>query len=309
MELNAFKKLLDKKLTGSITVEENELLERFEYHFENKTQVFESDEDRKRVKAKIFKSIELKPKNQKSNDAWRIAASIAIIFGISASIWFGVDQFSEPELLSFKTESGQQSEIELSDGTKVILNGSSILSYPESFDADHRQVSIQGEAWFHVAKDESRPFLVITQGVSTTVLGTQFTVKSYQSDSSVSVSLLEGSVRVEGIGQSKIIKPGVSASFDLKDQLVTFSEFDSLDVISWMSQSVVFKETPFDEIALTMHRQFGIQIKWSDSELSDFTMSGQFENAQAETILSAMAALKGLEYKMENDSTATFSKP
>src|SRR5690606_22131597 len=97
----------------------------------------------------------------------------------------------------------------LEDGTKVWLNSSSKISYPKKFSTGSRKVTLYGEAYFDVAKDKNRPFLIETNGTEIRVLGTSFNVNAY--NETVSTTLVEGSLKVSNGTHSSTLKPGQEA--------------------------------------------------------------------------------------------------
>ena len=130
-------------------------------------------------------------------------AAAILILVVSTSIltyWYAQPEqaefLSENVMNTLYTPAGQRAQLVLQDGTEVWLNAKSKLIYPASFTDDKRNVTIEGEAFFKVAKDPSRPFIVSTHDVDMEVLGTQFNVCSYPATGYVQTSLLEGSVRV-----------------------------------------------------------------------------------------------------------------
>lgn len=130
------------------------------------------------------------------------AAAILILVVSTSILTYWYTQPEQAEFLSenvmntLYTPAGQRAQLVLQDGTEVWLNAKSKLIYPARFTDDKRNVTIEGEAFFKVAKDPSRPFIVSTHDVDMEVLGTQFNVCSYPATGYVQTSLLEGSVRV-----------------------------------------------------------------------------------------------------------------
>ncbi len=123
----------------------------------------------------------------------------------------------------------------LSDGSKVWLNNESSLKYPIAFIGNERRVEITGEAYFEVAKDATKKFIVSGNGVTTEVLGTHFNVNAYEGESSIKVTLLEGSVRVQSSvvsRESVVIKPGQQAR-EVNGELSIVNNIDVDEVMAW----------------------------------------------------------------------------
>ena len=130
-----------------------------------------------------------------------VAASIALLVGLSFSVWLSAYYRSDGNYLAaeavFIVPSGQKSQLILPDGTKVWMNSDSKLTYPVDFSKKRRLVKLEGEAYFDVVHDENNKFIVNTGTVNVLVHGTSFSVTDYPTDSFISVALEKGSVSVE----------------------------------------------------------------------------------------------------------------
>ncbi|MGE8423797.1 MAG: FecR domain-containing protein, partial [Sphingobacterium siyangense] len=145
----------------------------------------------------------------------------------------------------------------LEDGTKVWLNSLTQLSYPTHFEADQRQVTLTGEAYFKVAKDASRPFRIHANGTTIEVLGTTFNDNAYQNE--VSTSLVEGSVKVLKEGKQTIIKPGEQATTLANDIQVKVS--DIVKNTAWQREEFYFDGSNFNDITQQIARWYNVEFK------------------------------------------------
>ena len=117
------------------------------------------------------------------------------------------DQSAMPSVILMTTPRGKDCHLTLADGTRVWMNADSQLEFPEQFNGTRRTVRLHGEAYFEVAKDRRHPFVVETDYLTTTVLGTSFNVRAY-SQNDASVALVEGSVSVKSGRENMLLKPG-----------------------------------------------------------------------------------------------------
>lgn len=143
---------------------------------------------------------------------------------------------------------GQTYQVELSDGTLVTLNAESELVFPSQFEADRRCVTLRGEAFFRVARDESRPFVVETEQLSVQVLGTTFNVSCYSSDPIVRTTLVEGSVKVEQAGNSQIIRPSEQYQYNKETQKKSIEVVDTRLYTSWVNNEYIFRNATLEDI-------------------------------------------------------------
>lgn len=143
---------------------------------------------------------------------------------------------------------GQTYQVELSDGTLVTLNAESELIFPSKFDADQRNVTLLGEAFFQVARDEKRPFIVHTEQLNVHVLGTTFNVSCYGNDPFVRTTLVQGSVSIEQQGENKIIQPSEQYKYNKKTNEKSVETVDTDLYTSWVNNEYIFKNATLEEI-------------------------------------------------------------
>ncbi len=160
----------------------------------------------------------------------------------------------------------------LSDGTKVWLNADSQLSYPSRFTGKERIVTLRGEAFFEVAKNEAYPFVVQTEQLSTKVLGTEFNVRNY-SASDTHVTLLTGSVEVRNanLSQTAVIQPGQDAhltageSFEVK-------EVDTDAYCLWRTGKFYFDDVTMLEVAKELGRWYNVDVMFNNRRAMGLTV-------------------------------------
>ena len=162
---------------------------------------------------------------------------------------------------------GKMFKLILSDGTEVYLNAGSRLIYPTKFVRKERNVTLEGEAYFKVAKDKERPFIVQAGGIQTRVLGTEFNISSY-SASDVHVTLIEGSVQVEASGQSKVITPGQDLCVR-KDGSVSIKEVDLHSYIYWRDGYFYFDNQPLNEVLQSIGRWYNVGVEFRNIQAMD----------------------------------------
>ena len=169
------------------------------------------------------------------------------------------------ESMSLETPKSATYQILLEDGTKVWLNASSKLIFPNKFNTDVRQVSLEGEAYFEVAKDPNRPFRIQSRGTAIEVLGTSFNLKAY--DEAVSTSLIEGSVKINNGKQEALLTPGQEASTQ-KDKIV-ITESDLQERLAWKRGEFYFDghniKTVLQQISIWYNISFADDILFTEN--------------------------------------------
>jgi len=229
---------------------------------------------------------------------------------------------------------GSKSKIELPDGTQVWINSGTKLSYGNSFTGKSREVMLDGEAYFDVVKDPTRPFIVHTDGIDIRVLGTVFNVKAYHKESTIEATLLHGSIQVTRTNQPDapkvMLKPHEKLVFNKLERSIpddaasinplgTTSDARMTDLsrrainieplaktksdsalreIAWVYNRLVFEDEPFDKIATRMERWFNVDIEIKNDKLKNVTITGSFQNETIEEALKVLQYIVSFRYKI-----------
>jgi len=158
------------------------------------------------------------------------------------------------------TPNGGQYKVVLSDGTRVWLNAASSLAYQAVFNGNKREVVLTGEAYFEVAKDEEKPFLVTVNDMQVQVLGTHFNVKAYANDKHIMTTLLEGAVRVKKGAGSVMLLPGQQASLDKQEGVLRSAAGDPELALAWKNGLLAFKNDALRDVMHTISRWYDVEV-------------------------------------------------
>lgn len=166
---------------------------------------------------------------------------------------------------TLSTPRGKQFKVVLEDGTEVWLNAESKLHYPQRFAEDERRVELEGEAFFHVAKDAARPFIVQSGTAETRVLGTEFNFRSYPQESR-HVTLVSGSVIVSDSRKENNLqlKPGEDVTLDENDGLLVPRKADVNEFTAWKEDLFCFREEKLIDIMKAIGRWYNLEIVFTD---------------------------------------------
>lgn len=205
---------------------------------------------------------------------------------------------------------GVKSNLTLQDGSKVILNSGSSLTYIKNFESHQRVLELRGEAFFEVAKDESRPFMVKTGPVTTTALGTSFNIKAYESES-IDITLLTGLVAIdhESISSKTVnLKKGEGLRIDLDDDGMKKVAFNGDKVLAWTKKTIVFDQTPMPEIKRVLENWYGVKITFSNLPKKDLELSGRFHDQTLKNVLEGLSYSARFEFNIEKDQVTLVFK-
>lgn len=212
----------------------------------------------------------------------------------------GIDELQYHELIIPK---GKSFSLVLSDGTKVWVNAESSIRYPVEFASNQREVIVEGEAFFDVVKDKSRPFIVKTADYSIRVLGTKFNVKSYKDENVVATTLVSGSISIpSGFAEEKVIAPGEQFRFNREDKTVAIERVDTELYTSWINSSIKLNGTPLNEIVLQLKRRYDVQFVFEDEDLKDSTFTGVIPlNENLSVILNMFSKVSSVQFRVEDN--------
>lgn len=215
---------------------------------------------------------------------------------------------------AFTTKKGQRAVIRLADGTQVHLNVDSRLTLSaEAFATGPREVHLEGEAYFEVAGDTGRPFIVHSKGATAEVLGTAFDVKAYADDNEVQVAVTEGKVALRpvqhgGMRDTVLLQPhhlGVVAGQQVQ---AVHRGVDLSEQLAWKEGRLVFKDAPFRKVTQKLARWYDLRVESGVTPTEVDRLNATFDDESLGEALRAVAT--ALDLKYERDGRAvTFFRP
>lgn len=220
----------------------------------------------------------------------------------------GMPEEKQEEWNKVVTSVGGEYVVELSDGTRVWLNANTMFDFPVDFVRQERVVKLRGEAYFEVAKDAKRPFIVETEGTRTRVLGTSFNVKAYPDERYERTTLLEGSVEItlaESTGTPSprmVLEPGMQARWETGSRSLSVRAVDAEDAIAWRRGEFLFTEEDIQVVLQTLSRWYGVEFVSTDEKLETYTFSGMMskDDKLGET-LEILTLAGGPAFRIEGD--------
>jgi len=232
-------------------------------------------------------------------ESLKIAAAISVLLVSALYISNNVGK-SAPvlEMNKIVVPPGQRANLTLSDGTNVWLNACSEMTYPASFSEDIRRVSLKGEAYFDVRKDEEHPFVVRTRFGEVTVLGTAFNINAYNDADACYTTLVYGKVNFSTPDQNTItLAPGeqaVVSSRGIEKRAVDVNEY-----IGWAQGVYVFNNKRLGDIMKTFERWYDVHVYYEKESLRDLTYSGDLQRyGTINTFLNALELTGDIYYRI-----------
>lgn len=193
----------------------------------------------------------------------------------------------------------------LPDGSSIMLNSNTTLKFPDKFEKDVREVSIFGEAFFEVTPDPNRPFIIHANGMDIRVLGTSFNVEAYPGNDFVKVTVNTGKVSVYPTGTayadiikgSQLLTAGETATFSPKTGVILKSVNDDLNVLSWKTGVLTFKEARLSEVLKAFEEKYQKQFVIDDSTILDQRLTARFENESLNDALETLSLIFNVKFE------------
>ncbi len=243
---------------------------------------------------------------------WRYAAVAIILVGVALTAYKGGQQQLKSEFASITMEAPHGSNIKttLPDGTDVWLNAGSRISYSQGFGVDDRRVAISGEGYFEVKRNEQLPFVVSSENIQVTVLGTKFNFSDYADDDYAVVALTEGRVRMQSVREQEdcIISPDQRVIYDKRTGSMTTEQCTAADARLWTDNSLVLDGETFEQAVRKMERAFRVSITITNDSIRHLHFHGRF-NANEQTIdevLSDLSLTGKFRYKTSGKSITIY---
>jgi ferric-dicitrate binding protein FerR (iron transport regulator) len=229
---------------------------------------------------------------------WYWSAAAVIVFSIALGFF---SFFNKSEKLELATRYGEIKKNNLPDGTQVVLNANSTLTFGDKWkEGKDREVWIKGEAFFYVKKTpEHNKFIVHTDAFDIEVTGTSFNVINENGNSSI--ILKEGSVKIHRAGEKEILmQPGDLVEYG--NHRIEKKEVSKQDYMAWTENKLVFNNTPISEVANIIKKHYGIEVKLAEDDMAQKTITGIMPNDNLDVLLQSLNATQEFKVLKNGDS-------
>lgn len=234
----------------------------------------------------------------------QIAASLFFILMGAWSLKLYHENVQIKQLVSqdvvFNSGETGHSQILLPDGTTVLLNAKSTLSYQQDFGYKNREVKILGEGLFKVQRDSTKEFIVRTGFMNITVLGTTFNVCAYENQNIVEMSLIEGSVKVSSEKNPTdfiYVKPNEKVTYDKGSGKLNLERCPAKSAIAWSQKELVFQNTRLEDVFSALENKFHVDFRIDSNTLLNDRYTGVFDDKDIDNILGVLQYHYHFTYK------------
>jgi ferric-dicitrate binding protein FerR (iron transport regulator) len=220
--------------------------------------------------------------------------------------YFGIREFNNNvKWARVETPYGKTEQYTLADGTTVWLNAGSSLEYPVRFRGEQREVKLRGEGFFKVTPNEHKPFVVISNHLRTTVLGTEFNVKAYDNQRNESVTVLSGEVNVVCAGGDiHHLTPNNHLTYWTEGGDTEIVDEDAASIMGWVSDGLVFENSTIEDILCGIQRKYSdLKVVVDSTKLTNTVYRMQFTHDESlEHVLDVVHKVTGIEYTLNGDT-------
>ena len=264
----------------------------------------------KKMQEQIRKNIRMK---KLKRICFRVAAvliPVVLIVGLYIQLNSKVDLFGTSEYEEVVVDKGERIQIMFQDGTKVYINSDSKLRYPKKFALNTREVFLEGEAYFVVAKNKNRPFIVNLNGPAIHVLGTSFNVQDYPENKDIVVCLDEGNINLTLPTEKKYpVQPGERLVYNKENKQCIISKMNDMQRLSmWKQNVIVFKDTPLPEVIKVLNRWYDVGFKVEDEQALKYVYTLTSDNTLLEKVLMDLEKIAPVKFEYNEDKKEVIVK-
>jgi transmembrane sensor len=200
---------------------------------------------------------------------------------------------------------GVRDSVTLADGTRIVIGPLSSVTIPADYGVNSRSVQVRGDAWFDVVHDERKPFTVHAGNAAIVDVGTRFAVSS-DAAAGVVVSVTEGAVSLSQLnspaGQGVILQAGDNGRLEPDGRVVSGKGKVTADDLAWRDGRLVFREAELAEVAGSMRKWYGIEMKIADKSLNNRHLTATFNGESADRVLETIKLALGAEIERHGDT-------
>lgn len=238
----------------------------------------------------------------------RYAAVIIPLLILGAGVYYTVHKINNRfNYITYNAPMGVRSKINLSDGSTIWLQPNSQLKYPKSFNGDKREVFFFGQGYFQISKNAEKPFIVHTNQMDVTVLGTQFYIKANNSDTDIETGLISGSVEVSAKNLNRVLKPNDIVTYSKTNN--AFSEFRSIadNTYQWKNGSLVFDNCELETVLKDLADWYNLDLNISPRVDINTNITLTIREESVFEIMEILKMVVPIDYKIDKDEVEIYS--
>ncbi|MGL1885930.1 MAG: FecR family protein [Reichenbachiella sp.] len=220
---------------------------------------------------------------------YKVAAVLLMGIGIGLVSYY---ELTKEVLISINTGENEKTHVELADGTRIVVNENTIFKYPKEFGEDRRRVFLNGQAYFDVERDESRPFKIVGRGSVVTVLGTSFDLNTTKEYTDLNVVSGKVEIKDKATQKKEVLVKNQRAIVENND-IKLYEELNE-NKMAWRKADLNFKSTPISEVAMVLENHFDVKILVAD-QIKSCLITSQMAQMDLDEILEVLGLIANIK--------------
>lgn len=314
-ELKEFWQLLSELSENDLMTEELKALWDDSQNITENTRVTQKGKHLARILKKEKEGqIDFEKIHRRNNKKWvwaRIAAIFLVIVSLATFLLLRTSKNTKDEIATVPDSTNSvfasHKILTLPDGTKVTVNLNTKLEFPKEFTGNTRDVYLSGEAFFDVAHDSTKPFLVHTGLYTTRVLGTKFNINAYPGNNQITVTVSQGKVQVED--KQAVIKtllPSDQLVIEKSTGIASHQKVDIIQATEWKDEDLVFDNISFEDAAMVISKRYNVSIEFNNESIRQCRFTSTFFSSNGlDQVLDILTTITNTTWVKENEKLIT----
>ncbi len=253
----------------------------------------------KKVASNLFPEAKVIDIHRKRNSFPMLKIAAAVLLLVMAGLWL----FNSDKNIATKSLVAENTAniFQLNDGTEVTLNSHSKIEFIKGFKGKERKVTLNGDAFFKVKRNEQKPFVIETQNIEVAVLGTSFYVNSHTENSTIEVTVASGTVAVRAKEEEVILTKGEKGIFNKKTGELLEVLNDDPNYLSWKTKQMTFDDMPLEQVIDKINEVYHAEVQFENTKLKNCTLTTSFNQQSLHEVLEVIKKTLNLQAAEEGD--------
>lgn len=235
------------------------------------------------------------------------AVILAVPIALFISLYYNL-RIENPSELIVAANQGEKANVVLPDGSKIAINSASNVTYYSNYNKKYRSLKLNGEAYFEIAHDKSKPFIVDCSGAKIEVLGTTFGIKAYKDDDEIFVVLRTGKIEMQTPKANFIVYPNERIIYNKKTKNIYKEKVTASDFTDWRYNRLRFENETLENIVHTISRMHNIKIQFKNEDLKTQRFTGTVDNKNIKTVMDMISLTSSIGYKIQDSAVVLYRK-
>jgi len=243
-------------------------------------------------------------KKELNTSLYRIAATILLLICVGAALYFFNVSKQNPSTIVWETRqtSNEIAELNLPDGSAVKINRNSVIKWQRKFDGSNREILLEGEAYFDVAHDPGKPFIITTQDVKIKVLGTAFNVLGNKEREEIETMVTRGNVLMYTPERQIEIEAGMKGIYHKQTKELVLLKTENNNSIAYATHSLSFSASTLKDVTAQLSNAYGVQFIFENKKIQDCRLTTEYKNKSLAFIMDVISESLNLTYTIKNNT-------